>query len=483
MLRTKLPPDSVFKTKIWFWTSIAFFVIVNAIFLYNQFYIGLLLPILLMGVFIGIFSFDKLIFLTILFTPFSVRYEDVIGGIGLDIPTDPLLMILSTAIIYKLFSEKMYDVKVLKHPITIALFINLGWIFFTSFTSSLPLVSFKYFVSRSFFIILFYFVMIQVFKNKDKIKTYMWLYIVPLMLVIIYAFINHYDYNFDQRASYGIAQPFYVNHGIYAAAIAMFMPFLWFVMIRPRIFNYNIFQQVVITIVFTIFLAGLVYSFTRAAWISVVAAIAVGSALAFRFKFSTYMFGAILLIIASFGIQDSIEKALRKNKQASSDNFEQHVKSIYNVKNDDSNLERINRWMCAMRMFADHPIVGFGPGTYMFEYAPYQKASEMTKISTNMSTLGNCHSEYLQPLAEIGLIGFLTWIGLIVIVIFSAIKIYYYDGDEQNRLLALSAMLGLVTYFVHGFLNNYIEIDKAAVLVWGFMGVITAVDVYHKKTT
>ena len=112
MLRTKLPPDSVFKTKIWFWTSIAFFVIVNAIFLYNQFYIGLLLPILLMGVFIGIFSFDKLIFLTILFTPFSVRYEDVIGGIGLDIPTDPLLMILSTAIIYKLFSEKMYDVKV-----------------------------------------------------------------------------------------------------------------------------------------------------------------------------------------------------------------------------------------------------------------------------------------------------------------------------------------------------------------------------------
>ncbi|MBI3234370.1 MAG: O-antigen ligase family protein [Bacteroidetes bacterium] len=481
MLRQALPSNSVFKSKIWFWIAMSFVLLTNAVLLYEGLYIGLLFPALLIGILIGVFSFDKLIFLTIFCIPFSVRYEDVIAGIGLDIPTDPLLIILSVAVTYKLLSEKKYDVNVLKHPITIALFFNLGWIFFTSFTSSLPLVSFKYFLSRSFFILLFYFMLIQIFRENKKIKTFMWLYIIPLGMVIIYAFVNHYDYNFDQRASYGIAQPYYVNHGIYAAAIAMYIPFLWYVFTKPRTFNYSIFQQSMIGIVFLLFMAGLTYSYTRAAWISVLAAACVGSALAFRFKFSTYFFGAILLIIGAFSIQDSIEKALRKNKTVSSDNFEQHVKSIYNVKNDDSNLERINRWMCALRMFEDHPILGFGPGTYMFEYAPYQKAKEMTKISTNMATLGNCHSEYLQPLAEIGLIGFLSWIGLIITMIATSIKIYYRDKDAQNRLLVLSAMLGLITYFVHGTLNNYIELDKSAVFVWGFMAVITCIDVYHRK--
>lgn len=465
----------------WFGIFSALYLGFAGICMYQGWYIALILPALLFALLIGIFSFDKLIFLTILCTPFSVRYEDVFMGIGLDIPTDPLLMALSGSILYKLLAEKSYDKAVLKHPITIALFVNLFWIFLTSFTSSLPAVSFKYFVSRSFFILLFYFMLIQVFRDRDKIKTYFWLYITPLILVIFYAFVNHYDYNFDQRASYGIAQPYYVNHGIYALAIAAFLPFLWFAATRARDMGYSIFQQVVSFIVLFIFTAGLVYSFTRAAWISVVAAIVMGLIWRFRFKFSTYLMALVVLLIAAFLMQDNIEKALRKNKTVSSDNFEQHIKSIYNVRNDDSNLERINRWMCALRMFADRPLFGFGPGTYMFEYAPFQRAKEMTKISTNMATLGNCHSEYLQPLAETGLPGFIVWISLIVVVFVSGVKIYNHDPDPQNRLLVMSAMLGLITYFVHGFLNNYIELDKAAVFLWAFMGVITAVDVYHRK--
>lgn len=481
MQRTQLLSEFSVKPGKWFGIFSALYLCFSAFCLYQGWYLGLLLPALVFAFVVGLFSFDKLIFLTILCTPFSVRFEDVFMGVGLDIPSDPLIMTLSGAIIYKLLAEKSYDTAVLKHPITIALFVNLFWIFLTSFTSSLPMVSFKYFVSRSFFILLFYFLLIQVFRDRNKIKTYFWLYIIPLIIVIFYAFVNHYDYNFDQRASYGIAQPFYVNHGIYALAIAAFLPFLWFAATRSRDMGYSIFQQVLCFLVLFIFTAGLVYSFTRAAWISLVAAIVMGMIWRFRFKFSTYLLAFVAVLVSAFLLQDNIEKALRKNKTVSSDNFEQHIKSIYNVRNDDSNLERINRWMCALRMFADRPVFGFGPGTYMFQYAPYQRAKEMTKISTNMATLGNCHSEYLQPLAETGLPGFIIWISLIAVVFFSGVKIYYRDPDPQNRLLVMSAMLGLITYFVHGFLNNYIELDKAAVFLWAFMGIITAVDVYHRK--
>ena len=44
----------------------------------------------------------------------------------------------------------------------------------------------------------------------------------------------------------------------------------------------------------------------------------------------------------------------------------------------------------------------------MFLYAPYQKPSEKTIISTNAGNRGNAHSEYLGPMAESGILGLLT---------------------------------------------------------------------------
>jgi hypothetical protein len=44
------------------------------------------------------------------------------------------------------------------------------------------------------------------------------------------------------------------------------------------------------------------------------------------------------------------------------------------------------------------------------------------------------------------------------------------------------AILGLITYYVHAFLNNYSQYDKIAVPLWAFTAVITALDLYHRET-
>jgi len=51
--------------------------------------------------------------------------------------------------------------------------------------------------------------------------------------------------------------------------------------------------------------------------------------------------------------------------------------------------------------------------------------------------------------------------------------------DKEVRVLSLIITLGLVTYFVHGFLNNFLDTDKLSVPVWGFMAILVALDVYH----
>ena len=141
-----------------------------------------------------------------------------------------------------------------------------------------------------------------------------------------------------------------------------------------------------------------------------------------------------------------------------------------------SNLERINRWSCAIAMFEERPLVGFGPGTYAFEYARFQDPENLTIISTNFGDGGNAHSEYLGPLAEMGLPGMLLIFAIVIAIFYQGITLYHAwpESDREMRTLIMGMIVALATYFIHGFLNNYLDTDKAAVPVWGMSAIFIA---------
>ena len=113
----------------------------------------------------------------------------------------------------------------------------------------------------------------------------------------------------------------------------------------------------------------------------------------------------------------------------------------------------------------------------MFLYAPYQKPSEKTIISTNAGNRGNAHSEYLGPLAESGVFGLLTFFGLIITLIVVAVNSYARTSSPFLQSLIRVAFLGLITYFLHGFLNNFLDMDKASAPFWGFFALLTTISV------
>jgi len=157
------------------------------------------------------------------------------------------------------------------------------------------------------------------------------------------------------------------------------------------------------------------------------------------------------------------------------------VKSISNVATDASNLERLNRWSCAWRMFKEKPILGWGPGTYMFNYAPFQLKREKTEISTNAADHGNAHSEYIGPLTESGILGTLSFLAIVILTIVTGIRNWYRIKDRKVRILSLALLLGLITYYLHGLLNNFLDTDKASALFWGFTAAIVSIDLYHRQ--
>jgi hypothetical protein len=53
---------------------------------------------------------------------------------------------------------------------------------------------------------------------------------------------------------------------------------------------------------------------------------------------------------------------------------------------------------------------------------------------------------------------------------------------SEDRLLAMGVFLGLMTYFVHGVLNNYLDTDKASALFWGYFAIMLALDLQSSSS-
>jgi O-antigen ligase len=329
-------------------------------------------------------------------------------------------------------------------------------------------------------VITFFFVMTQLFRNFKNIKMFLGMYMVAFIGVIGYTIVHHGMYGFLEQPAHWVMSPFFNDHTSYGAALAMFYPLLIGLVFSS---SYSRSWKIVFLSVLVLFTVALILSYTRAAWVSLVGALGIYILMRLRIKFTTVLALSTVFFIALFFSWDTIVMKLERNRQDSSAEITEHVQSITNISTDASNLERLNRWSSAWRMFKARPFVGWGPGTYMFQYAPFQHSTEKTRISTNAGDKGNAHSEYIGPLSESGVFGMLSFLILIICVVYYSITMYPRINNKEHRLYFVSLFLGLVTYLIHGILNNFLDTDKASAPFWGFIAAIVALDVYHLKST
>ena len=77
------------------------------------------------------------------------------------------------------------------------------------------------------------------------------------------------------------------------------------------------------------------------------------------------------------------------------------------------------------------------------------------------------------PISAIALV-FLTTIAI-------GLRVYHKAENKTVADLALFLVLSLVTYYVHGVFNNFLETEKLAVPFWGLTAMIVALDIYYPK--
>lgn len=455
------------------------FSIANGYAIYREFYFLSFLPIVLILGWVLIYRPKYALLCIALGTPLSVNFEDIaaLGGIGVSLPTEPLMVGLMLLYLLKLATGGTVDKRLIRHPLTVAIIFSLVWMLITSLTSQMPVVSFKFLLARLWFVVTMYFMINSFFSREKFLKLFGYLLMIGMSVVMVYTIAHHAQYSFAEKPAHWVMTPFFNDHTSYGALIAMLFPMVIFHFWRAPKLS---FEQLAFAAMLLLFCVGLVLSYTRAAWVSLAVALPVLVLIRLKVDFKLVLLAVAAVVGLFFAFEDTITHQLSKNSQDSSGDFREHIQSITNITSDASNLERINRWNAALRMYSERPVTGFGPGTYMFQYAVYQKSADKTIISTNQADGGNAHSEYLGPLSEQGLPGALLVVIVFTLALVTGIRLYYrLDHSPYTKGMVLCMVLGLVTYFIHGVLNNFLDTDKASVPVWGFMSAFVAIQIYR----
>lgn len=412
-----------------------------------------------------------------LLTPFAINLA-LFPGMELSMPVEPMMILFTFIFFFRVLVAKNYDLRLLRHPVSLLLLASLAWMLITSCTSRLPWVSFKYLIARIWFVVPFFFAAAQIFRERKRITQFFWAYAIGLGTVILIATSKTLGNFSDLQTLHHVMRPFYNDHTAYGCAIALMLPAAFHMVFAHERKGW---QRVLSLLLLALLGTGLFFSYCRAAWISVVAAIGVYVLvrLGMKVKWMVLLFG--LGVGAFFIYQGDVLYKLGKNHQDSSYDLAGQIKSISNISTDASNVERLNRWASAMRLWKESPVVGIGPGTYQFVYGSYQKSYQLSTISTNAGDLGNAHSEYIGPMTEQGLPGVLLVAALFLTTFATGVRVFRTARDPNVGRMALAFTLSLLTYYVHGVFNNFLDTDKLSVPFWAFTAAVVALDLYSEK--
>ena len=132
--------------------------------------------------------------------PFSIEYNFT-PSLGTDLPSEPIMMLM-TGIGVLLFSYRLGSHNFSKYfnTITYVLLFHLSWIFVTSVLSDFPVLSFKIFAAKLWYIIPFYFLTMHILVSHHEVGKMIKSGVFTLAIAIIIVLVRHAarDFAFEE---------------------------------------------------------------------------------------------------------------------------------------------------------------------------------------------------------------------------------------------------------------------------------------------
>ena len=405
-------------------------------------------------VFLGM---ELAVYLLLIALPFSFRYI-LPSRFEIQTPTEPLLGML--VVVY--CAQKIVDRALQKDKPenTFPFFLPLCIYIFVTFLSAIntpDLFGTLKGAFRSTAYMLFSVVVYTVIQNRNSLKR-LFIASFPSAAVAVIWTVIVLIYHIDawQWTSAYRSAPF-TNYSVYGAFTALF----FLVCLSRFLFDNSGYDRVLWTAWFLCFGVGLLMCFSRGVWLSVI--VAVGFMLLQLGKGVTHkkilFIGAACLILLLCLNLPGIYNILVERVTSS-------VDLSYA-----SNRARLLRWGQAFVMFSESPILGKGYGAFAMLY---EEDVALVGSYTAQYQLG-AHSEYLQVMAELGIVGLGVWIWLNLAFLRYGFLALRTLEDGFYRAVVIGLMAAEISLMVHFTVNNLLNGDAIGIPFWGIYGLLPAV--------
>lgn len=255
-----------------------------------------------------------------------------------------------------------------------------------------------------------FFPIISEINTAKDIKKYLLLIVVALTADGIFAVIQH----FQGVSRVGGTYFFYMTFAGMASLLSFII--LYFIFESRAYLTKAIFA-----VAYLIVISAVVFSFTRNAWLGM----ATGFIVFFVIKLKKYAVIPIALLILLYLVMP-----MKVHKR---------LESIYHYKNDGSAEARLEMWATDPAILKDYWYRGIGLNNLHLIFKKYTKYK-------NLNTFNHMHNNYLQVITEYGIVGFISFIYLLLSSLINSMKFYKRTGN----VLYLAIFSAIISFSISG---------------------------------
>lgn len=270
----------------------------------------------------------------------------------------------------------------------------------------------KYMLSYGVFMV----ALILSVTNTERLKTFIDIMIVTALVIAFRGFLTMegmYNAPFFSNGN------FFTDPNAFSLYMNVMLPFSYFSMVSEK----NFLKRMFYLASGGVFLLGVVLSFSRGGFIGLLAVLTI------LFWYSPYKKQALIIVFLSFIGMWMIAPPEWKEEMSTSTDTSESTASA-----------RLSLWESSVDIFVNHPL-GVGPANtplYITEHP-------------NVDTPYVSHSIWFTTMADLGIIGCVLFLWIIVRNFKDVLKIIRYDNEHSYiRLMALACLVSLIGFMATG---------------------------------
>ncbi len=437
----------------------------------------LIIPFVVLAAFVFSSDIRKLYFALLFVIPLSTEFS-VTATLSTDLPDEPMMLLLSgSLIVIMILKPSVFPAQIKKSGLFLLVLLQLTWMTVTMFFSYETLLSVKYILAKTWFLMAFVVGGMIFLKTKEDFILASKALIFSMLIPVVISLIRHASKGFTFESVNETLSPFFRNHVNYSALIVCLLPvlFMW------RYYSTGQSKKW-ITACILLFLAALLFAYSRGAWLCLITGAVTWLAIKKRFLLSLIF---TIILITATGLfwlvqnENYLKFAPDFNTTTQHANIAEHLEATYTLK-DMSTMERFYRWIAGLKMVNEELLKGYGPNTFSLHYKEYTVDAFKTWVSSNEEQ-SSVHNYFLLVSIEQGIPGLLLLVVLLISMFSIAIKGYHTLKEPFGRSLSMLCGVILSMIVTLNLLSDLIETDKIGSIFFIVLGMLIHLQVKMKE--